>query len=391
MTAAAIVGAGVGVTSTTSMLSSTSSSSSLSARDGRIVSCDTSSPLEKYPLKPRYTKGGSDLPQMSEGVTTKRMYYYKEPTKDRHSNKNVSVFASPNSKLIGNDVTRLMGIPLSESQISAYNDGETNVKIVDSVRGRDCYFLVSTADNVSLIETLLTISTMRRASAKSITAVVPFFGYQRQDRKMRREPIAAADVAKMFETMGVDKVICMDLHNDSLRGFFDVSIGVDHLQPGPIAASYMTEVLLEEGGPDDLCVVSPHEGQVERGNQFRKRIAKLSGVENVPIAFVSKQKPHGSDTVEEATIVGDVSGKRCIVVDDILDTGGTMLKTIQLLKEGGAKKIYAYVTHGVFSDPQLMQKIQTVEGLEFLLITNSLTKVREKKENIFAYREDARK
>ncbi len=290
-----------------------------------------------------------------------------------------SIYCIPHSQKLAADICSLLGLPLSPLSLGKFADGETTVQIPDSVRGKDAYVICSTVSNDHIVELLLTISALRRASAKSITAVIPYYAYSRQDQKKSstaRVPIAAADVAIMLDSMGVDKLMCMDLHNDGLRGFFDIKDTIDHLQPGPVAAAYFNEELNPAGLPKgSVTVVASHEGQVGRAAAFRHSLQELSGVD-ITLTFVSKQRPVGSGepmTKYWPMLVGDVEGKTCIVVDDIVDTGETMNTVINMLKEKGAKEVYAYATHGLFSPGKAtLDKIQNNDGLKYLLVTNTV-------------------
>jgi len=318
-------------------------------------------------------------------VTTQKMYFYRTPRIQSFMADKFVLLAGPSSEVLGADIAHLLGLNLNHLKMGRYADGEINVNMHDSVRGKHVFIINSTTNTDSIMELMLLISTLRRASAKHITAILPYYGYSRQDRKVKREPIGAADIALMMQEMGVDRVMCMDLHSDTLRGFFPPRIPVENLIPVPVAAAYFHEELsamiplppdfdAEKDSPPYplVTVVASHESQVARAAQFRTVLQRLSG-RSVELALISKTRQSRDSTDYEPTLVGNVKGRKCIMVDDIVNTGATLERNVQKLKELGAESIYAWATHGVFGpDSDVPEKIQEFEGLDYLLISNSI-------------------
>lgn len=367
------------------------------------------------------TSSGVDV---DKKVTTRKMYFYRTPKIQQRIAKKFILLAGPSSIELGNDIAHLLGLDLNQMEIGSYNDGEVKIDIHNSVRGKHVYIVNSTTSIDSIIELCLLITALRRASAKSITAVIPYFGYARQDRKTsgKREPIAAADVALMLEEMGIDQIMCMDLHSDTLRGFFNPKIPVDHIIPIPVAAAYFHEELndpkqkrftgiptktdkespkaaAEPTQQPKITVVASHEGQVARAAQFRAVLQRLSGKSGknddgaIELAVICKtrSKNDANSTNDDLLpdleerdkkkrskyqpkLVGNVKGRKCIIVDDIVNTGGTLFTNVQHLKELGAEEIYCWATHGIFvgDSKDTPNKIDKLHDLEYLLISNSV-------------------
>lgn len=329
------------------------------------------------------TSTSLSLPVAPDTVTTKRMYFYKTPQIDTKKIDKFVLLASPDSEALGLDIAHLLGSDLCRMNVGKFADGESQVEVGDSVRGKHVFLVCSTPSNDDIMDLTLMISALRRASAKSITAVIPYYGYSRQDQRFGRETIAAADIALMLEEMGVDRVMCLDLHNDSIRGFFTPRVPVENLVPVPVAAAYFHEELTAALGDDEeypaVTVVASHEGQVARGTLFRSVLQQLSGAD-VEFAFISKNRQRRGEVRYSPEVVGNVSGRHCILVDDIVNTGTTLESNCEKLAELGAASIHAWATHGMFgpaSRNDAPERIAEIKELEYLLISNSVNNNRK--------------
>jgi ribose-phosphate pyrophosphokinase len=338
------------------------------------------------------TSSTKSSPSPSELVTTKRMYFYKTPQIDTRKVEKFTLLASPSSESLGLDIAHLIGCDLSRMIVGKFADGESRIEVVDSVRGKHVFLVCSTSSNDEVMDLILMVSALRRASAKSITAVIPYYGYSRQDQRFGRETIAAADIAVMVQEMGVDRLMCLDLHNDSIRGFFAPQVPVEHLVPVPVAAAYFHEELTatySNGSDSDsdpeakeypkVTIVAAHEGQVARATLFRDVLQQLSG-SDVEFAFISKNRQRRGEVKYTPEVVGNVEGRHCIIVDDIVNTGTTLESNCEKLSELGASTIHAWATHGVFGPPSLSnapERIAEIKDLDYLLISNSVNNDRK--------------
>jgi len=313
-------------------------------------------------------------------------YFHRNSHINSYLGKKFILLAGPSSESLGGDVAHLLGWELNKMNVGKFADGEVSVEVKDSVRGKHVYLICTTSSNDAVMELTFMISALRRASAKSITAVIPYYGYSRQDQRFGREPLAGSDIALMFEDMGVDHVMCLDLHNDSLRGFFSPRIPVENLVPVPVAAAYFNEELTSVPPPSDwipkgendyyypeVTVVASHEGQVERAALFRNVLQRLSGKE-VEFAFISKNRQRRGEEKYTPEVVGNVKGRRCIIVDDIVSTGSTLENNVERLAALGADSIHAWATHGVAVVPGCgaPERIENIKNLDYLLISNSV-------------------
>eukprot|EP00979_Chaetoceros_neogracilis_P015219 scaffold5530_cov283-Chaetoceros_neogracile.AAC.11 len=246
------------------------------------------------------------------------------------------------------EIAKILGINLGKATVGQFADGEVNVQIHENVRGKDVYIIQPTCPpvNNNLMELLLMVSTLNRASARRITVVIPYYGYARQDRKMQaRVPISAADVARLLEAMGIDRVIAVDLHCGQIQGFFGPRVPVDNLDGGIVG--------LDHFGSKDLhnpVIVSPDAGGVYRAKKFKEGLGHRYEMNDIGLAMIIKQRARAG-TVDKMDLVGDVNDCDCIIVDDMIDTAGTICKAAAVLKEKGARRVFAFASHGLLSGP----------------------------------------
>lgn len=260
-----------------------------------------------------------------------------------YSDSKLKIFALSSNRPLAEKIASEVGVELGDINISQFADGEIKVNIDESIRGDHVYLIQSTSYPVNdhLMELLITIDALRRASAKTINVVMPYYGYARQDRKAQpREPITAKLVANMLENAGVDRLVTLDLHAAQIQGFFDIPM--DHLLGAPLLANYFIDNQLEG---DDVVVVSPDHGGVTRAR-------KLAEFLKSPIAIIDKRRPK-ANVAEIMNIVGEVKGKTCVIIDDMIDTAGTITLAADALIEKGAKDIYVCCTHPVLSGPAI--------------------------------------
>ncbi|MGH1577828.1 ribose-phosphate pyrophosphokinase [Planktotalea sp.] len=256
---------------------------------------------------------------------------------------------------------RGMNVGLVDARVERFNDGEIFVEMFDNVRGEDVFIIQPTSNpaNDNLMELLIMADALRRSSAQRITAVIPYFGYARQDRRTKaRTPITAKLVANMLVEAGIERILTMDLHAAQIQGFFDIP--VDNLYASPIFALDILSNFKDQ--LSDVMVVSPDVGGVARARELAKRI-------NAPLSIVDKRREKPGE-VAEMTIIGNVEGKTCIIVDDICDTAGTLCKAAEVLLENGAKEVHSYITHGVLSGPAVERVTNSV--MKSLVITDTI-------------------
>ena len=256
---------------------------------------------------------------------------------------------------------RGVNVGLVDARVERFNDGEIFVEVFENVRGEDMFIIQPTSNpaNDNLMELVIMADALRRSSAQRVTAVLPYFGYARQDRRTKaRTPITAKLVANMLVGTGIERILTMDLHAAQIQGFFDIP--VDNLYASPVFALDIKHAFKDQ--MEDLLIISPDVGGVARARELAKRL-------NAPLAIVDKRREKAGE-VSEMTVIGDVKGKTCIIVDDICDTAGTLCKAAELLMDSGAKEVHAYISHGVMSGPAVERVTNSV--MKSLVITDSI-------------------
>lgn len=282
--------------------------------------------------------------------------------------KKLKIFTGNANPELAREIADYLGLELGKAFVGKFNNGEIQVMIDESVRGKDVFVIQPTCQpaNDTLMELLIMADALKRASAKHITAVVPYYGYARQDRKTRgREPITSKLVADLMTTAGITRVVTMDLHAGQIQGFFDIP--VDHLGSASIIAKYINQKK-EETDMGDIVVVSPDLGGVTRARDLADRV-------NAPIAIIEKRRPRPG-VAEVMNIIGDIKGKTCILVDDIVDTAGSLCGGAKALKEMGASRVFAACAHAVLTDPAVERIQKSV--ISELIITNTIPLPQEK-------------
>jgi len=272
--------------------------------------------------------------------------------------KEMQIFSGNSNPALAKEIADSLGIPLGDAQVKRFSDGEIWVEIDENVRGRDVFVIQSTCSpaNEHLMELLIMIDALRRASADRITAVMPYYGYARQDRKVQpRTPITAKLVADLLTAAGTQRVLAMDLHAGQIQGFFNIPF--DHLFALPVLLDYTRDHFM-----NDLVIVSPDAGGTERARAYAKRL-------QAGLAMIDKRRA-GPNVSEVMNVIGDVKGKNTIIVDDIVDTAGTLTQAAQAIKEKGAKTVYASITHPVLSG-EAVDRIEK-SALTELIVTNTI-------------------
>ncbi|MDR0259783.1 MAG: ribose-phosphate pyrophosphokinase [Comamonas sp.] len=270
------------------------------------------------------------------------------------------VFTGNANRELASEIAQHLHTPLGSADVGRFSDGEVTVEIKQNVRTRDVFVVQPTCapTNDHLMELLVMVDALKRASAEHICAVIPYFGYARQDRRVRstRVPITAKVVANMLQAAGVSRVLTMDLHADQIQGFFDIP--VDNIYASPVLLGD-----LRQKNYEDLIVVSPDVGGVVRARALAKQL-------HCDLAIIDKRRPK-ANVSEVMHVIGDIEGRNCVIMDDMIDTAGTLVKAAEVLKERGAKKVYAYCTHPIFSGPAI-ERIGNGAALDEVVVTNTI-------------------
>ena len=290
---------------------------------------------------------------------------------NRDDARRLMVFAGRASKELAESIARHLGIGLGTVQTKSFANGEIYARFEESVRGADVFLVQSTCSvfngvrqsvNDSLFELLLMINAAKLASARRITAVMPWYGYSRQDKKSApREPITAKMIADILQAVGVDRVLTMDLHAGQVQGFFNIP--VDHMTAVPILARYFQDLMESELKGERFVVVSPDAGRAKLASHFAEKLG-------ASLAVLTKQRPEHSE-VEMTMLIGDVRGRVAIMIDDMIDTAGTLVEGAKKVKEHGATRVYAAATHGLFSPPAF-ERLEVCDDLEALVVTDTV-------------------
>jgi ribose-phosphate pyrophosphokinase len=272
---------------------------------------------------------------------------------------NTVLFTGNANPVLAQEMASHLGVTLGQAQVGRFSDGEVSVEIQQNVRARDVFVVQSTCapTNENLMELAFMVDALKRASARRITAVIPYFGYARQDRRPRsmRVPISAKVVANMLETVGVERLLTMDLHADQIQGFFNIP--VDNIYASPVLLSDV-----KSKNYPNLVVVSPDVGGVVRARALAKQLG-------CDLAIIDKRRP-AANVSEVMHVIGEIEGRKCVIMDDMIDTAGTLVKAAEVLKSRGAKSVYAYCTHPVFSGPAV-ERIKNSQ-IDEVVITNTI-------------------
>ncbi|MAU68846.1 MAG: ribose-phosphate pyrophosphokinase [Gammaproteobacteria bacterium] len=284
------------------------------------------------------------------------------------NNKSLDIFTGTANSELAQEVSKILGIRISDADVGYFSDGELKVQIEENVRGHDTFIIQSTCSptNKNVMEIMLIADALKRSSASKITAIVPYYGYARQDRRVRsaRVPISAKVVADMFASVGIDRVLTIDLHSETIQGFFDMP--ADNVY----ATRLMVDDIKDNNERKEIVVVSPDVGGVVRSRALAKQL------DDTDLAIIDKRRAVANQS-EVMNIIGDIEGKVCIVPDDIIDTAGTLCNAANALKEKGAKAVKAYITHPVLSGPAIERLNES--SIDELVVTNSIPLSKEAK------------